>query len=305
MPTDTEAGDARRPRDFDGLFKSLLEAHPEDALRVLCGADLDGAEVVLEGPTEQQRHLTRSMDKVFIARRNEDEQDRAAKAGLPIRPHEVYHFEVQVKRASGFEERMVGYWSALAIRYNRKRHRIHQFAIWPLGGGYAGTFRRDGLTLNYQPLNLPDGLDPEQLLSCSMAPIALWSKDAPPDALDRVADAILAEEDPDQKLVLVELGKMSSETVAIQLVETLVRRGMSGILEKTEFGRDLARRSREEGREVGRDEALVEFMSALLKHNYGQIEDLDELAHKLVAKNHEQHREWVMDRVPLEQLRSV
>ena len=37
-------------RDFDGLFKPLLEAHPRDALHPLCGARLDGRAMVLEHP---------------------------------------------------------------------------------------------------------------------------------------------------------------------------------------------------------------------------------------------------------------
>jgi predicted transposase YdaD len=88
---------------------------------------------------------------------------------------------------------------------------------------------------------------------------------------------------------------------------------MNNILEETEFGRDLARRKleqgreegRQEGRQEGRDETRRAFMSALLKHNYGPIPDLQELAHRLVADNHEQHLEWVMDCVPLERLRSI
>ncbi|GIF17496.1 hypothetical protein BJ973_009539 [Actinoplanes tereljensis] len=87
----------------------------------------------------------------------------------------------------------------------------------------------------------------------------------------------------------------------IELVETLARRGMDDILEKTSVGRDIARRNREEGREEGHADSMV----LLLRLNYGDIDDLQELAHKLVATNHEQHLKWVTDRVPLEQLRSV
>jgi hypothetical protein len=56
--------------DYDGLFKSLMEAYPEDTLRVLFGVELDGRHPVLDGPTEQQRHLTRSVDKVFVLHRS-------------------------------------------------------------------------------------------------------------------------------------------------------------------------------------------------------------------------------------------
>ena len=58
-------------RDFDGLYKALLEAHPRDALRLLCGARLDGRAVVLDGPTEQPRQRSRQRDKVFLVRHGE------------------------------------------------------------------------------------------------------------------------------------------------------------------------------------------------------------------------------------------
>ena len=40
-------------RDFDGLYKALLEAHPRDALHLLCGARLEDEAEILDGPTEQ------------------------------------------------------------------------------------------------------------------------------------------------------------------------------------------------------------------------------------------------------------
>lgn len=141
--------------------------------------------------------------------------------------------------------------------------------MWPLGGGYTGNFRRDDLTLEYGSVSVPDDLDPEQLLSSSLAPLALWSKNAPADAVDRVADAIAAVQDPDEQLVLVELGKLGPGPIAILLIETLVRRGMSDVLEQTSVGRDIARRNREE--------TAIEDMSVLLKHNYGPLDDLRRL----------------------------
>jgi hypothetical protein len=301
MPVDTDPGGEAPTRDYDGLFKSLLQAHPEDTLRVLFGAELAGHEVILEGPTEQQRRLTRTMDKVFLVRRDEREQDRAKKEGRPIPLHDVYHVEIQVNRTPDFEERMVSYWSSVALRYNKQRHRIHQLVLWPLGDGYIGNFRRDGLQLEYDSINVPDGLDLKQVLSSYLAPLALWSENAPPGAVEQVADAIMATADPDQQLVLIEMGKLGSETLAVQLIEALVRRGMSDILEQTAVGRDIARRNHEEGREQGH----VDSMALLLKHSYGPIDDLAELARKLVATDHEQHLEWVMNKVPLEQLRSA
>jgi hypothetical protein len=291
MPVDAPA------RDFDGLFKSLMEAHPEDTLRVLFGADLTGREPVVEGPTEQQRRLTRNKDKVFVVRANEE--------GDAATLHDVYHIEIQIDRTADFEERMVSYWSSIALRYDRQRHRIHQLVLWPLGGGYSGYFQRDRLRLRYESVNVPDDLDPDQVLSTPLAPLALWARDAPASAVDRVADAIAATADPDEQLVLVELGKLGPGPLAIQLIEALVRRGMSDILEQTTVGRDIARRNHEEGREEGRAEGRVDSMALLLKHSYGPIDDLAELARKLVATDHEQHLEWVMNKVPLEQLRSA
>ncbi|GID26204.1 hypothetical protein [Paractinoplanes brasiliensis] len=109
-------------RDFDGLYKALLEAHPREALQQLCGARIDGGSVVLDGPTEQPRQRSRQRDKVFVVRHGDG------------RPADVYHLEVQVKRTEDFQERMVAYWASLALKYSRKEHRIHQVVVWPLGG---------------------------------------------------------------------------------------------------------------------------------------------------------------------------
>ncbi|GIF17495.1 hypothetical protein BJ973_009540 [Actinoplanes tereljensis] len=109
MPTDTPPSGKAQARDYDGLFKTVLEANPADTVRIFFGLETDGREVVLEGPTEQQRHLTRSRDKTYILRRDEEEQDRAEKDGLPVPMHEVCHIEIQVERVAGFQERMVSY----------------------------------------------------------------------------------------------------------------------------------------------------------------------------------------------------
>ncbi|MDY7090287.1 MAG: hypothetical protein SYR96_35000, partial [Actinomycetota bacterium] len=137
---------AASTRDFDGLFKKLLEAHPRESLQQLCGARVDGEMVVLDGPTEQPRQRSLQLDKVFLVRRGE---------GVPA---DVYHVEVQVKRTGDFQERMVSYWASLALRYQRAEHRIHQVVLWPLGGGYPGRFRRDRAQLDYRSVNVPDDL---------------------------------------------------------------------------------------------------------------------------------------------------
>jgi hypothetical protein len=149
--TDDVSSDIASPepaRDFDGLYKALLEAHPRDALHLLCGARLDGQAVVLDGPTEQPRQRSRQRDKVFLVRHSD---------GVPA---DIYHFEVQVKRTVDFQERMVAYWASLALKYGRSDHRIHQVVLWPLGGGFPGRFRRDQAQLDYRSVNVPDDLDP-------------------------------------------------------------------------------------------------------------------------------------------------
>ena len=57
---------------------------------------------------------------------------------------------------------------------------------------------------------------------------------------------------------------------------------MNNILEQTETGREIARKNREEGREEGH----VDSMRAALQAAYGDIPDLDELAHRLADRDH-------------------
>ena len=135
-------------RDFDGLYKALLDSHPREALTLLCGARLDGREVILEGPTEQPRQRSRQADKVFLVPNGD---------GVPA---DVYHVEIQVKRTEDFQERMVSYWASLALKYRRADHRIHQIVLWPQGGGYPGHFRRDHARLDYHAVNVPDAWIP-------------------------------------------------------------------------------------------------------------------------------------------------
>ncbi len=40
--SDVASAEPTPARDFDGLYKALLEAHPRDALHLLCGARLAG-----------------------------------------------------------------------------------------------------------------------------------------------------------------------------------------------------------------------------------------------------------------------
>ncbi|GID28245.1 hypothetical protein C8E87_7640 [Paractinoplanes brasiliensis] len=252
-------------RDFDGLFKKLLEAHPREALQQLCGARVDGGTVVVDGPTEQPRQRSLQLDKVFVVRRG---------GGVPA---DIYHVEVQVKRTDDFQERMVSYWASLALRYRRAEHRIHQVVLWPLGGGYPGRFRRDRVQLDYRSVSVPDDLEPGVLLAGPLAPLALWSQKPPVDVVERVVDRIAATVAVEEQLVLVELGMLASGSLAAQVLEALRRRGMNNVLEQSEAGREIARKNREEER--------VDSMRALLRAKYGEFDDLDELARKLAGRD--------------------
>ncbi|WP_344302451.1 hypothetical protein, partial [Paractinoplanes deccanensis] len=193
----------------------------------------------------------------------------------------VYHVEVQVKRTVDFEERMVSYWADLALRYRRASYRIHQVVLWPMGGGYPGRFTRDRARLDYRSINVPGDLDPATLLASPLAPLALWSPKPPPDAAERVADRIAATSSPEEQLVLVELGMLVGGPLAVQVLEAMRRRGMNDVLEQTESGREIARKNREQGRELGFEEGYVYAMRDLLQATYGDIDDLDALAQRL------------------------
>lgn len=258
-------------RDFDGLYKALLEAHPRDAVRLLCGARLEGEAVILDGPTEQPRQRSRQCDKVFVVPRGE---------GVPT---DIYHFEVQVQRTEDFQERMVSYWASLALKYRRADHRIHQVVVWPLGGGFPGRFSRDQVRMVYRSVNVPDDLDPGMLLAGPLAPLALWSQRPPHDLVERVADRIAATGALEEQLVQIELGMLVGGSLAAQVLDALRRRGMNDVLEQTESGREIARRNREQGLEQGR----VDGMRALLRARFGDLEDLDDLARRLAERDHD------------------
>jgi predicted transposase YdaD len=282
--TDSVSADGRSPRaaptrDFDGLYKALLEAHPREALHLLCGARVDGRAVVLDGPTEQQRQRSRLRDKVFLVRHDD---------GAPA---DVYHVEVQVQRTEDFQERMVAYWASLALKYRRKEHRIHQVVVWPLGGGFPGRFRRDRAKLDYRSVNVPDDLDPGVLLGGPLAPLALWSQKPPHDLVERVADRIAETAALEEQLVQIELGMLVGGPLAAQVLEALRRRGMSDVLEQTESGREIARRNRERGLEQGLERGLeqgrIEGMRAVLRVSYGDLDDLDDLARRLTDRDYD------------------
>jgi predicted transposase YdaD len=292
VPSEVASARQAPARDFDGLYKALLEAHPRDALHLLCGARLDGRAVVLDGPTEQPRQRSRQRDKVFLVRHSD---------GVPA---DIYHVEVQVQRTEDFQERMVAYWAALALKYRRTDHRIHQVVVWPLGGGYPGSFRRDQARLDYRAVNVPDDLDPGTLLTGPLAPLALWSHKPPPDLAERVADRIAATGALEEQLVQIELGMLVGGSLAAQVLEALRRRGMNDVLEQTESGREIARRNREQGLKQGLEQGRFDTMRALLRAKYGDLADLDDLARRLADRDHDGNIARIVAGATLAQLRS-
>ena len=58
---------------------------------------------------------------------------------------------------------------------------------------------------------------------------------------------------------------------------------MNEVLEQTESGREIARRNLEQGLEQGH----IDGMRALLRAKYGELTDLDDLARRLVASDHD------------------
>ncbi|XVV15662.1 hypothetical protein ACQP2X_15355 [Actinoplanes sp. CA-131856] len=292
MLSDVAAPRAAPPRDFDGLYKALFEAHPRESLQLLCGVQLDGATVVLEEPTELPRQRGLHCDRVYRI----DHDDET--------PTDVYHVEVQVKRTENFGERMVAYWAGLARRYSRSNHRIRQVVLWPLGGGHPGRFVRDQARLDYQSVDVPNDLDPETLLATPLAPLALWSPDAPDDVVEQVADRIAATGELEEKLVLVELGMLVGGSLAAQVLEALRRRGMNDVLEQSESGREIARRNRERGLEQGLEQGHADAMRALLRATYGDFADLDDLARRLADLDYEGNIARIVAGATLAELRS-
>ncbi|WP_212846982.1 hypothetical protein [Actinoplanes ianthinogenes] len=290
--TGKRSGTSRVPRpreairDYDGLFKALLEANPKDTLRLLCGVEVDEAVVIVDGPTEINRKRSMHMDKVFAA---------LATDGIV----DIHHIEVQVQRTADFQVRMVGYWVGLADKYDESKHRIHQTVIWPDGGGYPGSFQRDCLSLDYRVVNVPEDLDPEEVLRTPLAPLALWSTRRPPDVVERVADRIAAQTDPEQRLVQTEMSLLAAEDIARQIVTALRSRGMRFNLAETEVGREIA----EENLNLGREEGLVRSMTLFLQSRFGEFAGLEDLARKLVADDHAANVARIMSGASLNELR--
>jgi hypothetical protein len=300
VPSGVASARPAPPRDFDGVFKALLHAHPRDTLELLCGATVRDGDVVSAEPTEQPRQRNRQCDNVFSIQHHD---------GTPT---DVYQVEIQLKRTEDFQERMVSYWASLATRYQRATHRIHQVVLWPEGGGYPGRFERDQERLDYHAVNLPDDFDPDTLLASPNPALALFTRKPPHDLVERVTDRIVATEKHHDKLLQTELGMLARGSVATQLVEALRRRGMNNILEQTETGREIARKNREqgreegreEGREQGREEGHVDLMRAALQAAYGDITDLDELARRLADRDHSGSISRIIAGAPLDDLRA-
>ncbi|MEV6843133.1 hypothetical protein [Actinoplanes sp. NPDC051411] len=181
----------------------------------------------------------------------------------------------------------------------RTQHRIHQIAVWPLGGGYSGRFRRDQARLDYRSVNVPDDLDPGALLDSPLAPLALWSQKPPHDLVERVADRIATSGPLEEQLVQIELGMLVGGPLAAQVLEALRRRGMNDVLEQTESGREIARRNREQGLEQGR----VDGMRAVLRARFGDLSDLDDLARRLADADHDGNIARIVGGATLAELR--
>jgi hypothetical protein len=288
VPSGVASARPAPPRDFDGIFKALLDAHPRDALQLLCGATLRDGDVITAEPTEQPRQRNRQCDKVVTIRHDD---------GTPT---DVYQIEIQLKRTEDFQERMVSYWASLATRYRRATHRIHQVVLWPEGDGYPGRFERDQERLDYHAVNIPDDFDPDTLLAGITPALALFTRKPPHDLVKRVTDRIAATEKHEDKLLQTELGMLAGGSLATQLVEALRRRGMNNILEQTETGREIARKNREEGREEGH----VDLMRAALQAAYGDITDLDDLARRLADRNHSGNIARIVAGATLDDLRA-
>ena len=75
---------------------------------------------------------------------------------------------------------------------------------------------------------------------------------------------------------------------------------MNEVLEQTESGREIARRNLEQGLEQGH----IDGMRALLRAKYGELTDLDDLARRLVASDHNGNIARIVAGAPLTELRS-
>jgi len=75
---------------------------------------------------------------------------------------------------------------------------------------------------------------------------------------------------------------------------------MNEVLEQTESGREIARRNLEQGLEQGH----IDGMRALLRAKYGELTDLDDLARRLVASDHNGNIARIVAGATLTELRS-
>lgn len=278
--TKRNPSDVAPARDFDGQYKALFKAHPREALEILCGAQIGGREVILEAPTELAFPRNRHCDLVFTIPGGGDGRG------------DVYHIEFQLKRTGDFQERMVAYWGLLAVKYPQAEYDIHQVVFWPEGGGYPGRFQRNGALLIYLDVNVPDDLDPEVLLGSPLAALALATRKPPPDLVERLADVIAGLDDYEEQLRQINLSMLVEGTLVAQLVDAVKRRGMSNVLANTETGREI------------REEGHADSIRILLRANFGEISDLEELSKRLTAQDYAGNLVRIAAGATLEELRA-
>ncbi|WP_250036366.1 hypothetical protein [Paractinoplanes maris] len=79
---------------------------------------------------------------------------------------------------------------------------------------------------------------------------------------------------------------------------------MNDVLEQTEAGREIARRNREQGLEQGLEQGRLDGMRALLRAQYGELADLDDLARRLAESDHDGNIARIVAGTTLAELRS-
>jgi hypothetical protein len=77
-------------------------------------------------------------------------------------------------------------------------------------------------------------------------------------------------------------------------------RGTNEVLEQTESGREIARRNLEQALEQGH----VDGMRALLRARFGELADLDDLARRLAASDHDGNIARIVAGATLAELRA-
>lgn len=86
VPSVVASARSAPPRDFDGIFKALLDAHPRDALQLLCGATLRDGDVITPEPTEQPRQRTANATKWSRSGTKTAPPPTSTKSEVPWRP---------------------------------------------------------------------------------------------------------------------------------------------------------------------------------------------------------------------------